>query len=319
MIDTITKPDELGIKPCWAPSKNLHFNSEGKHIIRFPEEFPVMTNLVLLHYDHKLTPNYHDYLELTYIYTGKGTFRLRNKIYNVDVGDLTVISPGELHTFEADYNHPIRLLSVFFMPELYYRPGWDMNSFELIRPILQKDTDEIDCLSPEKFSDKNLSSLFWTICYDLKKETILGNLHAKNVLSRILIELLESYFSIPASKRNKYRLREKGSDRLVDVFRFLNENFAEKITLKEASDVACMSPNYFCRYFKKITGHTFTEYLLRLRIDKAKELLLTNSYSTKKVAFLVGFENISYFYRTFHRFTSLKPSEFIEKNRNIIG
>lgn len=94
-MSSVDTRHSVGI-PHWSPSRDLHFDEEGKHIIKFPPDFPFLMKLVLFHYDHKLTPNYHDYLELTYIYEGCGTFHIRNKIYSVRTGDLTVVSAGEL-------------------------------------------------------------------------------------------------------------------------------------------------------------------------------------------------------------------------------
>ena len=73
-----------------------------------------------------------------------------------------------------------------------------------------------------------------------------------------------------------------------------------------------MSPNYFCRFFKKVTGLTFTQYLLNIRIDKAKELILKNNMPITDIAFTVGFENLGYFYRSFKKYTKHSPKEYRE-------
>jgi AraC family transcriptional regulator, transcriptional activator of pobA len=318
MNHSLQQSDKSLGSPYWSPSRDIHINGEGKHVIKFSDDFPLCMKLVSLHYDHKLTPNYHDYLELTIIYDGRGIFHIRNKSYNIFSGDLVIISVGELHTFTADYEQPLRLLSVFFLPELYYRPGQDMFDFELIRPILNKDTDEIDYLPRKVFEGIHIQGLFTSMYEDTVSKTVIGRLHAKNMLSLILIEILKQHMNVPASKRKKYEKREKGSERLTQVFRLVNERYSERVTLDEAAEAACMSPTYFCRFFKKVTGNTFTEYVMRLRIDMAKKLLLSHEHSTKTVAYLVGFDNISYFYRIFHRLTNLKPSEFVEKHRNVL-
>jgi YesN/AraC family two-component response regulator len=71
-----------------------------------------------------------------------------------------------------------------------------------------------------------------------------------------------------------------------------------------------MSPQYFCRFFKKVTGTTFKEYLLSIKIDKAKELLMKYNMSATEIAYQVGFENLSYFFRVFKKLTGLNPMEF---------
>lgn len=299
----------------WDSSSSLHFNEEGKHIIAFDEDFPLIVKPLRLQYDHKLTPNYHDYLELTYVFGGKGSYHVRNKIYSVNTGDLLVVSAGELHTFTTNYDDPLKLLSLYFLPELFYRPGLDMMDFELIRPILNKDTEAMDILTAEKLDGKSLLETFTLISGEVLSGTFLGKIRSKNLLASILISLLEQYAKVPLSERKKYEEKKKVSHRLAGVFRLVNERYSEKISLEEAASVACMSPNYFCRYFKKATGSSFTEYVMRLRIDMAKKMLLSGKYPLKKIAYQVGFDNLSYFYRIFGRFTQLKPSEFVEKSR----
>ena len=74
-----------------------------------------------------------------------------------------------------------------------------------------------------------------------------------------------------------------------------------------------MSPHYFCKFFKRVTGLTFTEYILRVRIDKAKELLLKNRLSITQIAYEVGFESSSYFHKVFRKLTHLNPKQYLEK------
>jgi len=70
------------------------------------------------------------------------------------------------------------------------------------------------------------------------------------------------------------------------------------------------STQYFCKFFKKVTGSTFKEYLVNIRIDKAKELLLKSNTSITDIAYQVGFKNLSYFYRSFKKSLKLNPSEY---------
>jgi len=91
-------------------------------------------------------------------------------------------------------------------------------------------------------------------------------------------------------------------------------HYDERITLDQASEVACMSKHYLCKFFKKVTGFTFLEYLMKIRIDKAKELLLHGKKSNTEIAYDIGFENLSYFYRIFKRLTHMNPGEFLKDN-----
>jgi two-component system response regulator YesN len=71
-----------------------------------------------------------------------------------------------------------------------------------------------------------------------------------------------------------------------------------------------MTPTYFCRFFRKVTGKTLTEYLLCMRIDKGMELLFNGNQSVTEIAYAVGFGSHSYFDRVFRRLTGRAPLEF---------
>ena len=69
---------------------------------------------------------------------------------------------------------------------------------------------------------------------------------------------------------------------------------------------------YFCKLFKKATGLTFTDYLSRLRIEKAKNLLLNPNLRISEVAYEVGFQSLTHFNRMFRKLTGQSPSAWRE-------
>jgi AraC-like DNA-binding protein len=101
--------------------------------------------------------------------------------------------------------------------------------------------------------------------------------------------------------------------RLKPVFDFIHERSFGKMTLKEIAGASNMSVSHLCRYFKKVTGQTITEYIKRYRVDRAKELLIEDLRSITWIAHEVGFESHSYFDRIFHEVTHLTPQEFRRK------
>ena len=91
---------------------------------------------------------------------------------------------------------------------------------------------------------------------------------------------------------------------------FVETHFAELVRLSVVAGHCHMSESEFSRVFKKEHGHTFCEYLLKVRIGKACELLADPSVQVKTVAFDVGFNDVSYFDRTFRRYTGVTPSSY---------
>lgn len=91
---------------------------------------------------------------------------------------------------------------------------------------------------------------------------------------------------------------------------YVGANYGSKITLEQAARMVYLSPPYLSRIFKKETGITFNEYLNSMRITKAKELLRHQDLRLTDIAFLVGYEDQSYFTKVFKRHAGVSPSEF---------
>jgi AraC-like DNA-binding protein len=90
---------------------------------------------------------------------------------------------------------------------------------------------------------------------------------------------------------------------------FMDEHFSDNINLEEIADEAYFSKFHFIRLFRKIYGKTPHQYLTTVRIEKAKELLLTDA-SVTEVCFSVGFDSVSSFTGLFKRCTTLTPSAY---------
>ncbi len=97
---------------------------------------------------------------------------------------------------------------------------------------------------------------------------------------------------------------------LDQAITFIEQNFQRNLTLVDVANSVNLSPYYFCHIFKKYTGDTFSEFLLKIRINKAKELLTDQTNSIKTVAYQVGFNNPNYFSKVFHNVTGIKPTEY---------
>jgi len=94
---------------------------------------------------------------------------------------------------------------------------------------------------------------------------------------------------------------------------YLNENYYRKITLNELAQETHLSKFHMSRLFCQKTGASPIEYLMRIRINKAKELLRQTTYSVSQISEKVGLENTSYFIRFFRRFEVMSPGEFRKK------
>jgi len=91
---------------------------------------------------------------------------------------------------------------------------------------------------------------------------------------------------------------------------YINEHQTEEISLGDVAKAVNTSTFYFCKLFKKATGLNFTEYLSRVRVEKAKNLLLNPNLRVSEIAFHVGFQSLTHFNRVFRKLAGESPTEY---------
>ena len=96
---------------------------------------------------------------------------------------------------------------------------------------------------------------------------------------------------------------------------YLEKNYQENINLNKISNYVSLSKNYFCNIFKKETGITIWDYLIRIRMEEAKRMLLETGQKTYEVSERVGYEDPSYFGRLFKKYTGFTPIEFRDNKK----
>jgi len=102
--------------------------------------------------------------------------------------------------------------------------------------------------------------------------------------------------------------------RLQRVKKYVDECYSEEIPLAKAASIAATEKTYFSTFFRKKVGITFTDWLRRIRVAKAIEIMETRNQSICDIAFEVGFGDLRSFERAFKRYTNLTAREFKQSN-----
>lgn len=110
----------------------------------------------------------------------------------------------------------------------------------------------------------------------------------------------------------------KDNDRINIVFNHVKANFKEEISLDQIADLVSMTVPSFCRYFKKITNKTFTQFVNEYRLVHASKLLAEQPISITQVCYDSGFNNFSHFNKSFKAFTGQNPSEYRNQLKTVL-
>lgn len=127
-----------------------------------------------------------------------------------------------------------------------------------------------------------------------------------------MITLLSTFAEHLATISNSIAVEDHKADPVLvtNAKKYIQERYHEQLSLDDAARAVNASTRHFCKLFKEATGITFTDYLSRVRVEKAKHLLQNPHLRVSEIAFETGFESISQFNRSFKRITGQSPTEF---------
>lgn len=246
--------------------------------------------------------HYHPEIELIFVCGGSGKRQIGSNISYFSEGDLVLMGSNLPHcgmtneNTNNDYEMVIQFKSDFLGETI-----WELPEMQRIASLLEKAKAGI------VFSEN--------IKKTIGKKIV--EMHESSSLERLVkfIEILDSLASASDYRilnAGKYYLQTQVEDneRINLIFNYVKDHFKEQITLEEISDLANMKVPSFCRYFKKITNKTFTQFVNEYRITHSLKLLAEQPLSITEVCFESGFNNFSYFNKTFKEYIKKSPSQY---------
>lgn len=243
--------------------------------------------------------HYHPEYELTYILKGNGYRVVGNSHEQFVTGDLVLLGSKLPHTWwgKNEDGSPSEAIVIQFS-SAFIEPFLKLNEGQAIKDLLAQAAKGIRFESDGLFVQK-LGSLGQT----KELESVLALLSLIQDLTAKPATILcpDSYHNV---------ISKKFETRINKVCTYIQNHYAESISLKQVSDLVYMSESNFCKFFKKATSTTFSDYLNDLRINEACHLLLSSEDNVSKIANDCGFESLSYFNRVFLKKKQVTPSGF---------
>ncbi len=176
----------------------------------------------------------------------------------------------------------------------------------------------LEQLRPSKLEDATKQLLEWGIKLDKKDLEMLvegGPVLSPKQYEAVLkmLEIFAKHISELAARISVIPEMSE-PDAIRRSREYIRENSGDRISLDQVASVANMSASHFCRVFKKATDMNFSEYVSRVRIEKAKNMLLESNYTMTHIAFDTGFNSVTDFNRTFKKITGVTPTGFRKRS-----
>lgn len=275
-----------------------------KDTIELNPEFPflIMDQILYEKDNQEDTFHWHSYCEITYMKKGRGYYFVNGEKYEVREKDLIIFNNVEPHGWQVEENAMEVVVMIF--PTEFVSVPLTMFDNGYLKPFLERGGNFRNKIEAGEENAAEIIKTIEDIASEWKEESVGYRLMIKAQVLRILTLLIRHYQKNDSEKKNGQRLgdKKKSMRRIEEALYYINSHFAEKISLEKAASVACMSPNYFSSYFKKVSNYGFSEYVTKLRLEKVKEMEQATDLTMNEIAAACGFCNMSNFYRLYKKY-----------------
>lgn len=266
------------------------------------------------HRDENIKSNfwhYHPEIELIFVHKGSGKRQIGSNISYFTDGDLILIGSNLPHCGMTNENTKNEYEVVIqFSKEFLGQDFWKAVEMNRISALLEKAKSGI------VFGEDFKKALKPKIDALTESHSLTKLLLLIEVLCQM--SLTQDYKILNASKYY-LQTQKEDNDRINVIFNYVKDHFKEQITLETVAELSNMTVPSFCRYFKKITNKTFTQFVNEYRITHSLKLLAEQPMSITEVCFDSGFNNFSYFNKTFKEHTQKSPSQYRKEFSNILA
>jgi AraC-like DNA-binding protein/quercetin dioxygenase-like cupin family protein len=248
--------------------------------------------------------HYHSFYEIFYLWSGSCRFLLKDTVYQMEAGDLVFIAPGELHHSLYSAGEVCEIVMIYFKEEYLH--------------LSDRSADSLTSISGQGLQLHSFMGSVPTV-YQEYLHSLLTRMLTENsrfdqysehfercYLEELLLMLMRHSVM---NEKEPDLLNSRDADILLAT-KYIYNNFRKPLTLEEVSSVASLSPTYFSKKFKLITGMGFKEYLNYVRLKHAQTALLTTNSSITDIALEYGFNDSNYFKDLFKKVYGKSPREY---------
>ncbi|MCI8388396.1 MAG: AraC family transcriptional regulator [Clostridiales bacterium] len=257
-----------------------------------------------------LSEHTHEFVELVCITEGCGIHTINGHSMRVRRGDLFLIDYGVRHNFHP-LSEPFAWINCIFKPEFLSRVFSTQKSaasllYYIFYHNTQSDPDAVSLNVNLRSEDTDICAMFEDMLIEYNDK----NHGYEDILEHYLMILLTKIARRIFSTADDYVDRMSDSDVINDVISRLDNSEPGSISAKELADSYFLSQSAFSSNFKKMVGVSFLEYVTKLRVNRACELLLTTDLQISEIQSYAGYQDAKAFYRAFKKYVGMTPTQY---------
>ena len=250
--------------------------------------------------------HWHDEFEIIYVRSGFLTVSISGESYIGKTGEAFVVSPGNLHLMGSQSDTVDYYTFLFPLKYISFRTD-DMLDEKLLEPL---NSGHLMICPRVNDTAKELCEQLIKI-YEAKNDEseskITTQVRTKIILLQFILEMWKKGFVIENDTRGRNTVEK-------EMVSYIQQNFTGKISLREFGEQFHLSEKYISRYFKEHFHITLSQYVTYLRLEHAKQLLQDTDIPVTDVAMQSGYQNVSYFIRSFQKAYAVSPLKYRKNN-----
>jgi AraC-like DNA-binding protein len=282
------------------------------HVIKskFPslKEIGIAAEYFPKHVNLKVNKHTIDVVLISFIISGKAKHLMGEEVFEENGACVGITHYGQTHTIVTD-KEGVEVMNIYLDLKRHILPDIPKPLSDILPDILPmhpKLQNRLNRVVRIKFDSlEPIKGLGFSLVREFKEQAPGYHAAALSYFRLFLMECCRQAMKsgvIPSANFDSPSLA-----RLEDVRRYIDANSEKQFALEDLSEMAGLNKNYFCRAFKKYTGATVFNYILNRRIQKAMIALRTTDEKVISIAYECGFNDLSYFNRTFKRITGKTP------------
>lgn len=267
-------------------------------------EFPYNTYLCSIPLDFpSVKLHWHDEAELIVIKKGEGIVSVDLTEYHVQTGDIIFVISGQLHSISQFENRTMEYENIIFKPHLLKSVGNDLCFEQFLSPLFSANvTSSVAILKG--------TPLHNTVSAQIEAIDSLCDKKPKGYQTAVKGHLFLMFFELITHGSTSLLPDRKGLDKMKAVISYVEEHYAQSITIEEMAAYCYFSKSYFMKFFREHMGMSFVTYLNDYRLEVAANMLRATDDTVLTIANTCGFDNLSYFNRSFKKKYGITPGKY---------
>ena len=252
-------------------------------------DFPIIFHCDTFSSTEYFHSHWHEGVELLFCTQGSGEIIIDSEVYAMNTGDTIIVNSGGLHTIKCLSEE--NLMYYCLIPSESFCESFGFK------------------ISETRYTPKIRDDYFKTLFKTIEREDHEKQEHYRTRIKaevlNIFVHLSRNYITQKSENKSAGTKKQMAKD----AIKYIKKNYGEHMQIEDIAKSIGFSRYYFCRSFKEMTGISVVSYINMVRCEKAKSLIFSKKYNVSEIALMCGFDNLSYFTKTYKKYIGTLPSE----------